>query len=203
MRHLNRYCTCCGTFPCTRDKIYEEGDGTGRMSKTRKCEKCEMTPRCMLERSLTLACNTFSENPPPTDSYGLYQRWVWKLDKCSHCLTDWPFPHREGNTRAGNRRSRDETNEEELVADQECAICMNKMEGPERAVMLNGCRHIFHLKCICQHLRQQRDQSSTPKCPICRAVIKTGENWDVRSIELQIVEPEMRLRAAQKRGRRR
>eukprot|EP00935_MAST-01C_sp_MAST-1C-sp1_P001499 g1499.t1 len=194
MGHIKRYCMCCRTYPCTDGQEY--GDQSGRQSDERKCQRCNTSARTIHKRALKLACDSFSLNPPPTDAYGLYQRWVWRLDMCSHCLTDWPFPQRANSATNRGKRTRTASEETELVAEQECPICMDKQSGPDKVIMLNGCRHTFHLKCICKYLKEER----TPKCPTCRAAIKIGDCLQTRALELQIVEPEMRLQAAQKRG---
>ncbi|XP_047313364.1 RING-H2 finger protein ATL79-like [Impatiens glandulifera] len=49
------------------------------------------------------------------------------------------------------------------VAVVDCAICLSEFSEEERVMVLEGCKHGFHVNCIKQWL------SSHSSCPICRA----------------------------------
>lgn len=45
----------------------------------------------------------------------------------------------------------------------ECCICMAPTT-PDEAAMLRGCRHVFHVECLSQWLKERAS------CPLCRGV---------------------------------
>ena len=57
--------------------------------------------------------------------------------------------------------------------DQECAICLEGLVGPQlpaeeqgyNVVMLRVCRHVFHLPCILKWIARNK------LCPVCRQVV--------------------------------
>ncbi|KAK9740065.1 hypothetical protein RND81_03G008600 [Saponaria officinalis] len=52
---------------------------------------------------------------------------------------------------------------DKLVHGNECAICLDEIEGDQPARLVPGCNHGFHLQCADNWLSNQ------PVCPVCRA----------------------------------
>jgi len=48
----------------------------------------------------------------------------------------------------------------------ECVVCLNALEGEEKAKLLPNCNHFFHVGCIDMWL------GSHSTCPLCRAEVK-------------------------------
>ncbi|KAK9059891.1 hypothetical protein SSX86_020595 [Deinandra increscens subsp. villosa] len=60
------------------------------------------------------------------------------------------------------------TTGKDLVLGTECAVCLDDVEPEQRARILPGCNHGFHLKCADTWL------SKNPVCPVCRNKLDAG-----------------------------
>lgn len=67
---------------------------------------------------------------------------------------------------------------------EDCSICLEKIEDCEGSAILYECKHIFHAKCIEEVFEDARARSLPKLCPLCRAedqkIIPFGEEGSVR-----------------------
>eukprot|EP00935_MAST-01C_sp_MAST-1C-sp1_P000682 g682.t1 len=201
VRHMDRYCVHCRLYPCRCQRLKQE-DWEPTQTGNTKCHVCGASEQELVAKQLELARDAYTTARPPSDSHGQPVALVRKSGVCTHCMSEWEFHHKKRPPAEGRKRRHDDGDEQELVSEKQCSICLNPM-GSAPAVMLNRCRHMFHFACINAALQ---NRSSGSKCPECRApiaVLETSACNDsgapMRSFELQMVDANERVLCATKR----
>lgn len=75
------------------------------------------------------------------------------------------------------RSNSEDNNDQDMLAQENCAICLEKFEDGDEACTSNNqnCKHVFHHECIFEWLLKNED------CPCCRRTYLSFES--IRDVE--------------------